>query len=128
MEEALRTVLHSTSAVTALVPAARINWGDHPQGTGTPYITMMVVDDAEGITMRGSDDLSMGRVQIDCYAPTYGTAKGISRAVKNVLHSYRGGDFRLVTHVATRDSREGGSNEAERLYRVSMDFMTVWRA
>ena len=127
MEQALSAILKSASGVTDLVPAARINWGEHPQGTGSPYITMMVVGDNEGLTMQGPDGLSQGRVQIDCYAPTSLLAKQVSRAVRAVLHGYRGGGMRLVEHVATRDSREGGTNEAERLFRVSLDFTTAWR-
>jgi hypothetical protein len=128
MEEAFRTALLASSGVTALVPAGRINWGEHPQGAGSPYIHMMVVGDNEGLTQQGPDGLFQGRVQVDCYAPTYGQAKQVSRAVRAVLHGYRGDGFQLVTHVATRDSREGGANEAERLFRVSLDFTTAWRA
>lgn len=128
MEEALRAALLASSGVTSLVPAARINWGEHPQGTGTPYLHMMTVSGAEGLTMKGPDGLSDGRVQIDAYAPTYGQAKQISRAVIAALHGHRSAGLRLVTHVATRDSREGGSNEAERLFRCSLDFTTAWRA
>ncbi|SDW78259.1 DUF3168 domain-containing protein [Roseicitreum antarcticum] len=127
MEEAILALLAGSAPVIAMVPADRINWGEHPQGAGDPYITMMTVGDAEGLVMSGPDGLSEGRIQIDCYAPTYAQAKQISRAVRAVLHGHRGGGLRLVTHVATRDSREGGSNEAERLFRVSMDFTTAWR-
>ena len=128
MEQALSAILKGAGGITDFVPAARINWGEHPQGTGSPYITMMVVGDNEGLTMKGPDGLSQGRVQIDCYAPTSLLAKQVSRAVRAVLHGYRGGGFRLVSHVATRDSREGGTNEAERLHRVGLDFTTSWRA
>ena len=159
MEEAIRAALLASSGVTALVPAARINWGEHPQGTGTPYITMMTVSDAEGLTMQGPDGLSQGRIQVDCYSPTYAQTKQVSRAVRAVLHGYRdarpwflaggkwrksgawddtqdwdgdaslisGSVVRLVQHVGTRDSREGGTNEAERLFRCSLDFTTAWR-
>lgn len=128
MEEALYTLLTTTAAVTNLVPASRINLGEHPQGTGTPYVVLMVVGNEEGLTQQGPDGLFEGRVQIDCYAPTYGAAKLLSRAVRGTLHGHSGGGFGLVQHVATRDSREGGTNEAERLHRVSMDFLTAWRA
>ena len=127
MEEALRTLLTSSAAITAIAPASRINWVVHPQGAGLPALVLSVVSDAEGLTMQGPDGLSDGRVQIDAYAVTYGEAKTLSRAVRAVLHGYRGGGFRLVQHVATRDSREGGTNEAERPFRVSMDFTTHWR-
>ena len=127
MEEQLRAALLASSGVTALAPAPRINWGTHPQGEPLPALVLNVISDAEGLTMQGPDGLSEGRVQIDAYAMTYGEAKTLSRAVRSVLHGYRGGGFRLVQHVATRDSREGGTNEAERPFRVSMDFTTHWR-
>ena len=128
MEEQLRAILLASSGVTALAPANRINWGAHPQGAGLPALVLNVVSDAEGLHLKGPDGLSQGRVQIDAYAVTYGGAKTLARAVRAVLHGYRGGGFRLVSHVATRDSREGGSNEAERPFRVSLDFTFAWRA
>ena len=128
MEEALRAVLTGAAPVTGLVPAARINWGAHPQGAGLPGVVLNVISAAEGLTMQGPDGMSEGRVQVDCYAASYAAAKEISRAVVSVLHGHRGGGLRLVRHVATRDSREGGTNEAERPFRVSLDFTTSWRA
>jgi len=127
MEEALRAVLRSSAAVIDLVPPERINWGDHPQGIGDPYVVLNVISGAEGMTLKGPDGLAEARVQIDCYGSSYAAAKSLSRAVVGHLHGYRMGRFRLVAHVATRDSREGGTNEAERLFRVSLDFTTHWR-
>jgi hypothetical protein len=127
MEEAFQALLAASSGVTALVPAARINWGAHPQGSGGPYIVLTVISGNEGLTLTGPDGLSQGRVQADVYAATYGTAKAAARAVIARLHGYRGGNFRLIEHAGSRDSREGGTNEAERLHRVSLDFLTHWR-
>jgi hypothetical protein len=128
MEEDFRAALTSAASVTALVPASRINWLSHPQGAAKPYIVMTTISDADGFTMQGPDGLSEGRVQVDCYAPTALAVKQVSRAAKNVLNGYTGGGFDLIMHVGSRDSREGGTNEAERLFRVSMDFKTAWRA
>lgn len=128
MEQELRAILLASSGVTALAPAARINWGAHPQGAALPALVLNVISDAEGYHLKGRDGLSQGRVQVDAYAETYAQAKQLSRAVRAALSGYRGGGFRLVEHVATRDSREGGSNEADRPYRVSLDFLTHWRA
>lgn len=128
MEEDLRAVLLASSAVTALTPAARINWGVHPQGAGLPGLVLNVISDSEGLTQQGPDGLSQGRIQIDAYATSYGGAKQLSRAVIAALHGHSGGGFDLVQHVAARDSREGGTNEADRPHRVSLDFTTAWRA
>jgi hypothetical protein len=128
MEEAFRGLLTSSAAILTHVPAGRINWGHHPQGAGKPYIVLIVVSDVAGITMRGPDRLSQGRVQVDCYAPSYEAAKAISRALVTLLDGYRGGQFSLIRHAGSRDhGREGGTNEAERLHRVGLDFMTHWR-
>lgn len=128
MEEAFRALLTGSAAVTAIVSTARINWGAHPQGAALPGIVLNTVADAEGLTYSGPDGLSQGRVQVDCYAASYAEAKELSRAVRTVLHGYRGGGFGLVAHDTTRDSREGGTNEATRPYRVSLDFSTHWSA
>ena len=37
------------------------------------------------------------------------------------------GNFRAIFHDATRDGREGGTNDADRPFRVSLDFLTHWR-
>lgn len=127
MEEALKALLAATAGVTAIAPAARINWGARAQGLALPAVVLNVISDAEEYTLQSRDGLSRGRVQVDCYGETYAQSKQLSRAVRAVLSGYRGGNFRLVEHVATRDSREGGANEADRPFRVSLDFLTHWR-
>lgn len=124
MEEALRQLLITASGIAA----GRVNWGANPQGAGYPALVLNVISGGEGLHMQGGDGLLRARVQVDCYAASYGEAKTKSRAVIGALHGHRGGGFRLVEHLSTRDSREGGSNEAERPFRVSMDFMANWRA
>lgn len=128
MKNELKSLLTSTAAVTALVPSPRINWVDHPQGAGNPYIVMQTISGSEGLTMTGADGLFEGRVQIDVYGSTVEQVDLISRAINGLLHGYRGGGFRLIRHVGERDDREGGSNEAERLFRCSLDFTVAWRA
>lgn len=124
MEEALRARLMASSGLSG-VP---VNWGTHPQGLALPGIVLNVVSGAEGLTLTGPDGLTPSRVQVDCYATTYSAAKTLSRDVVASLHGYRANSLRLVQHVATREGREGGSNEAERPNRVSLDFETHWRA
>src|SRR3989304_2505917 len=113
MEEAFRALLVAASAGTALAPAARINWGAHPQGAALPAIVLTVIGDAESHTLAGPDGLSQGRVQVDCYAASYKAAKQLARAVRAALDGYRGGNFSGVFLAASRDGREGGTNEAD---------------
>jgi len=122
MEEAIRALLLADSGVSGHV-GGNVNFGTHPQGKPFPAIVLNTVSDAEGYTLSGPNGVTQARVQADCYADTYGAAKLLSRAVRSLLSGYSGGAFQGVFHVGTRDGREGGSNEAERPYRVSMDFM-----
>jgi hypothetical protein len=128
MEEDFIALLRSSVAITSIVPATSIAMEQVGQGTIYPVIVCAVVSGAGGVTHDGPDNLEMSRMQVDCLALSYGEAKTISRAVINLLNGYRGGGFGGIFHESTRDSREGGSNEAERPYLVSLDFMTNWRS
>lgn len=110
------------------IPDEAIGWFTAPQGIARPHVVLNVITDAEGITMNGPNGLFEGIVQIDVYSDTRAVAKTLSRTIRDLLHGYKGGGFSLITHDRTRDTREGGSNEAERPYRVSMDFTTGWSA
>ena len=123
MEELIRVQLLSTVAVTTLA-GTRIDWGGNPQGTASPRICLWVISDSEGIAIDGPDGFSVGRIQVDCYGATYPAAKALARAVRAALDGFAGGDLQLVRLIGTRDTREGGTNEAERLFRVSLDFST----
>jgi len=127
METEIRALLTGSAAITDLVPASRINFGTHPQGAGYPAIVLNVIGGAEGLMMNGTNNLTEGRLQVDCYGVTYASPKQVSGAVKALLHGYRAAGFRIIQHITTRDSREGGSNEADRPYRCSLDFSFAWR-
>jgi hypothetical protein len=127
MEEELRAFLLASSGVSAL-GSGRINWVAHPQGVRLPAIVLNVISGTTPRHMKGQGGVQTNRVQIDCDALTVGEAKQVSRDVIAALSGYRGGGFRAVFHEGTRDSREGGGNEAERPFRVSLDFETHWRA
>lgn len=126
MEEELRARLLASGPVTAIC-SDRVNWGAHPQGQPLPALVLAIVSDARGLTYSGPDGLHQARVQIDAYAPGYMAAKSLARAVRAALEGYRGGGFRGVFLDTVRDGREGGTNEADRPFRISMDFQTHWR-
>lgn len=123
MEEALKAALLASSGVTALC-GDRIDFGGNAQGAAYPRMVLWTIGDAEGMTLDGPDGLSVGRVQVDCYGLTYGDAKRLSRAVRATLDGYSGNGFQGVFLAGTRDTREGGANEAERPFRTSLDFIT----
>lgn len=124
MEEQFRAILLGASGVTDLC-ANRIDFGASAQGATDPRIVMWTIGDAEDHNLEGPDGHSVGRVQVDCYGGTYGDAKHLSRAVRAALDGYSGNGFQGVFLAGgPRDTREGGSNEAYRPFRTSLDFIT----
>lgn len=103
-----------------------INWGASPQSYAATHVVMTMVSDQEGMTMQGPDGLRRGRVQVDCYAPTYAAAAAVADAVRACLSGYRGGRFHGIFFAGSRDLRDTGDDAAD-IYRVSLDFMTNWR-
>lgn len=127
MEEDFRALLLAATAVTDIC-GTRINFGAHPQGQALPAIVLNTVDNQNGHDLQGSDGLFQGRVQVDCYADTYGGAKLLSRAALATLDGHSDTNFSGVFIAGSRDGREGGTNEADRPFRVSLDFLTNWRS
>lgn len=123
MQEDFREILINS----AVAPSSDINWGAVPQGAAYPQIVLTVVDLVSQNTMQGPDGLLQGRVQVDCYANSYGQATLLSRAVRATLDGYRQAPFQGVFWAGTRDLRESGSNEPDHPFRVSLDFMVNWR-
>ena len=122
MEELLRALLLNDSGVSNHV-GIRVNVGAHPQGQPLPAVVLNTISDNEGYTLQGPNGVAQARVQVDCYADSYGAAKRLARAVRSLLSGYQHGALQGVFLAGSRDRREGGSNDAARPYRASMDFM-----
>jgi len=128
VEQELRNLLRGDPDIAAQTDG-RVNWTLHPQGAAYPALVLNVVSDLPGLSLSGPTGLFQGRVQIDAYAlSSIDDAIRLGRAVTNLLHGHAGGGFRGVWQDGRRTSREGGTNEATRPYRVSLDFVTNWRA
>ena len=121
MDEVIRAILRADAGVTALV-GQRINFGSRPQGEPLPALALSVPSDIEAATLDGASGLNDARIQVNCAAMSYGEARRLERAVRSALHGYSGGILQGVFHAGSRDFREGGTNEAERLFGFSVDF------
>lgn len=120
MEEFLITTLCNDGAVAWIV-ADRINFGSHPQGDPLPALVLNTVSGSSEYLIGAPQSLTQSRVQIDCYAEDFATAKDLSKAVINALSGASGGSVLGAFIVATRDGREGFSG-ADRPFRISLDF------
>jgi hypothetical protein len=133
MEEDLRKLLLTAALSGRLFTTeTEVNWGEHPQGATLPGVVLNTVSQAEGYTQAGRNGLTEATVQIDVYGPDYAGVVGVAREIRDALSGWRGeavcGFFEGIFLTATRSGREGGTNEAERPFRESMDFDVKWRA
>lgn len=127
MEEQLRAILLADSAVTALVPAARISWHARPQGSPLPAIVMHVINDRDTYTVSDVTDFGQARVQIDCWGATYPSAKAVSRAVRAALAGHRDAVFSRVWLAGARDTQDYAADGTGDLPGVSLDFEIDYR-
>lgn len=123
MESSLIAKLLATAGVTALV-STRINWSRRPQGSALPAIVLQRVSGTPDVHHAGASGLVVSRVQVDCWAPSYGSAKAVARAVETAITA------QTFTQGATRfdvilidSERDDSTDETTPLFRTSLDLM-----
>lgn len=77
---AMKARLQADAEVGALV-GTRIYWGIAPQGATFPYIRLQTISDTRPETLKGYDGSRIPRVQADCFAMTYATARLLAEEV-----------------------------------------------
>jgi hypothetical protein len=127
MQAEFRSLLTGDAALMALVPVASVVFGDFPQGLPYPCVVCDMASGENDVTHDGPTGLFQGRVQVDCYANDYSNVRAIADRVVTVLNGYRGGSFGGIFHRNDYGRREGATNEADRPYRVILDFEVNWR-
>lgn len=123
MEPALIAKLLASAGVTALV-STRINWTRRPQGEALPAIVLHRIDGAPDVHHGGRSGLVQSRVQVDCWAASYGSAKAIARAVENAVtaQTFTQGAIRFDC-ILIADERDTTFDEITPLYRTSLDLI-----
>ena len=127
--------LEAVSAVTALVPAARIYNGVLPQDAVFPAIRVQRVSEDERMHLRG-----MGRrrtrVQVDAISAA-GDPVGAAQAIDSAIHGNGSGSALVgfkgtvggytVDAVLPTGVREGYDADELRQYRVMRDVFVWWQ-
>jgi Protein of unknown function (DUF3168) len=128
MEAAIRSLLLADSAVTTLV-GTRICPLVLPQKPTLPAITYQRISGQTQYTHDGPA-LARPRVQIDCWASDYDTAKSLAAAAAAVLSGFKGissgVEIEGVFSAGCREFYEAETRPAP-LYRVSSDYF-IWLA
>lgn len=77
---ALRTRLVADTEVNAAT-GTRVYWGIVPQAAVKPYIRLQTISDTRPEHLRGYQEARVTRVQADCFAATYGSARALAEEV-----------------------------------------------
>jgi hypothetical protein len=82
---ALRTRLLADSDVSGVT--TRIHWNLVPQGVALPYIRLQTISDDRSQHLKGYDTARVTRIQCDCFASSYGTARALAEHVIDAVAS-----------------------------------------
>ncbi len=116
MEEAL-------TALLANVAGGRRYWVRAPQTEKPPYIVLNRVSGRRDYTAQKASGYVTSRVQVDCYAATYGDAKALARQVERALSGRRAGAVQGIFLDSERDLPAADAGDVNHLFRISLDFM-----
>lgn len=128
MKSALREVLTSAAAVTALVPRGSIVWGKRQ---GLPAIVLHLVDGPRpDMTTRGASGLTTSLVQVDCWGKTDQAASDIADAVRPLLTGLRREPLRVMVEGGGADDPDQslaalGAEADANFHRYRLD-LRVW--
>ena len=137
IEQALQVYLKADADVAALV-STRVYPALAPQDAALPYITYERVSTQRLMTHDGQNGLIGPRIQIDCWASTYGGAKTLADKVRLCMNGHKNAygettgtapnDYVIqgIVQLGELDLPELPQTAGEKpVYRVSMDF-EVW--
>ena len=125
MEAALIAKLLATAGVTAMV-STRINWSRRPQGAALPAIVLHRVSGTPDVHHAGASGLVVSRVQVDCWAVSYGSAKAVARAVEAAITAQTFTQGAVRFDVILIDSeRDDSTDETTPLFRTSLDLIVL---
>lgn len=112
--------LTGDSAVAALV-GGRVHPDRLPQTTTYPALRYVVVDRVEVLAKPRVTTLRIvrARVQIDCYASTYGQVKALAAAVKAAIYAWNATDDGVIGARVVDES--DANDDEETMQRVSLD-------
>lgn len=125
-----RTILAAASAVTAVVPAARIFVGDIPQGAVLPALGIRYVSGTERITvaMTEASRFRTDRVQVTVHAKTYQSKAQILELVRAAMAPNRGTIGGFDVDSVTPDGEGPDFDDAAAvIFERSRDFIIAWR-
>lgn len=89
IEQGLLQKIATDSGVSTLT-GGKVYWILAPKGAAVPYVVLSRVTTKDSYDMVGDTGLREGLFQADCYATDFYGSRAISKAVRDLLKSFRG--------------------------------------
>lgn len=122
MEAALIAKLLASTGITALT-STRINWLRRPQGETIPAIVLHRIDGQPDYHHAGPSGLVESRIQIDCWAGSYKSAKAVARAVDAAFsgQTFIQGAIRFDVILIVDERDDTFDEPGQTYFRTSLD-------
>lgn len=126
MQQALRARLLADAGVNAIA-GNRIDWGWRIQGAALPAVTLLTISDPRPQHLKGFQPLRETRVQLDCWAETYGEARALAEAAIAAAVPEQSGNG-IAFNRALVDGMEdrGEQTDTGFVHRTSIDLIVWW--
>ena len=124
MEASLVAYLLAQTSLTDL-SGQRITWARRDQGGALPCIVLHRIDGLRDYHHAGASGLITSRVQVDCWAATFGAAKGLARAQEAVVSGGRftQGAIRFDAILIADERDDSDDLNGTPIFRTSLDLM-----
>ena len=127
MQDALVRRLIADDAVSNIA-SDRLDWVNVSQDTPRPYVRLQTISDPRPITLEGEQEFRETRVQADCFADDYASARALAYAIIEAVRP-GGTHFGIVFGRTTAEGpRDLGEDTSEGfVHRASVDLL-VWHS
>lgn len=120
----LQTALRSR--VVAAVGHSRVYWTHVPQGKSLPYVRMQTVSDDRPADLDDYEAARETRVQVDCFAEDYGTARGMAEIIIDGTNAPTTVDGVILGRTKAEGPRDFGEDIATTfVHQLSLDLL-IW--
>ena len=123
MQQVLKARLAAEPAI-----GARLHWNRVPQGTDLPYVRLQTVSAPNERILTGYRGAQRERVQVDCFAKSWGEARAIARAIKNAMAEPATLDGVRFGKCGANGPRDGGEDTTAQgyIHRASLDLFVEY--
>lgn len=108
----------------AAVVGTKVHWVKVPQNTPLPYVRLQTISDVRPEHLKGYDGARVTRVQADCFAASYGAARGLAEKIITALAepgTHGGIKFGRIKAEGPRDLGEDVAGTF--VHRASIDLL-----